>query len=214
MTDGTDLTREQIEERVRALGDWFHNIDLRGVRTAPHHFLGDYPRAQWMRLERVLPRDLTGKSVLDVGCNAGFYAIEMKRRGAARVVGIDTDEGYLEQARFAAGVCGADIELYRMSVYDVARRRDRFDLVIAVGDLQQLRHPLLALELLATRVVRDTLVLQSVLRGVPTEEAGDAWWIPNRACVEETLANAGFDVRCDGEAQVYVCTRKKGDASG
>jgi tRNA (mo5U34)-methyltransferase len=213
MADGTDLTREQIEERVRALGDWFHNIDLRGVSTAPHHFLGDYPRALWRRLQRVVPADLTGKSVLDVGCNAGFHTIEMKRRGAARVVGIDTDQGYLEQARFAAAVCGADIELYNMSVYDVVRRRDRFDLVIVVGDIQQLRRPLLALELLATFVVKDTLLLQSVLRSAPTQEPGDGWWIPNRACVEEMLACVGFDVRRDPEAEVYVC-KKRVDASG
>ena len=49
--------------------------------------------------------------MLDIGCNAGFYAIEMKRRGAERVVGIDTDEQYLAQARFAAEVAGVEIEL-------------------------------------------------------------------------------------------------------
>jgi hypothetical protein len=39
----TGLTTEAIRDRVRALGDWFHNINLRGVQTAPEHFLGDYP---------------------------------------------------------------------------------------------------------------------------------------------------------------------------
>ena len=31
----------------RTLGPWFHNMELRGVRTAPEHFLGDYPRVKW-----------------------------------------------------------------------------------------------------------------------------------------------------------------------
>jgi ribosomal protein L11 methylase PrmA len=53
------------------------------------------------------PEDLTGKSVLDIGCNGGFYAIEMKRRGADRVLGVDFDDRYLEQARFAAEVKGS-----------------------------------------------------------------------------------------------------------
>ena len=44
--------------------------------------------------------------MLDIGCNAGFYSIEMKKRGAARVVGIDSDETYLAQGRFAAEVSG------------------------------------------------------------------------------------------------------------
>jgi predicted RNA methylase len=59
----------------------------------------------------VLPERLDGKSVLDIGCNGGFYSIEMARRGAARVLGVDHDEAYLEQARFAAEVSGySDID--------------------------------------------------------------------------------------------------------
>src|SRR5205814_2157445 len=73
------FTREHIELRVRSLGDWFHNLDLGGVKTAPNHFLGDCPRTKRDRFAHVVPADLRGKTVLDVGCNAGFYAIEMKR---------------------------------------------------------------------------------------------------------------------------------------
>src|SRR4051812_8136679 len=75
-------SREQIEQRVHELGDWFHNMNLLGVETAPRHFLGDYPRMKWQKFAHAIPGDLTGMSVLDVGCNAGFYSIEMKRRGA------------------------------------------------------------------------------------------------------------------------------------
>src|SRR3954452_4247682 len=100
-----------LEARIRALGPWFHNLDLGGVRTAPQHFLGDYPAMKWRRFAHAIPQDLTGRTVLDIGCNAGFYAIEMKRRGAARVVGIDSDPLYLAQARLAAEVTGCDIEL-------------------------------------------------------------------------------------------------------
>jgi tRNA (mo5U34)-methyltransferase len=161
------LTREQIEGRVRSLGQWFHNLDLGGVATAPDHFLGDYPRMKWRRFAHVVPRDLRGKTVLDVGCNAGFYAIEMKRRGAERVLGIDTDESYLAQARFAAEVCGVGIELRRMSVYDVASLGEKFDLVLFMGVLYHLRHPLLALDLLRQHVVGEQMLFQSMQRGSP-----------------------------------------------
>jgi tRNA (mo5U34)-methyltransferase len=164
-----NLSRDQIEQRVRALGQWFHNINLNGVQTAPDHFLGDYPRIKWSRFAHAIPQDLRGKSVLDVGCNGGFYSIEMKARGAARVLGIDSDEAYLEQARFAARVSGADIELRRMSVYDVGDLRERFDVVLFMGVLYHLRHPLLALDLLHEHVVRDLMVFQSMLRGSPDE---------------------------------------------
>jgi tRNA (mo5U34)-methyltransferase len=164
------LTREDIRRRIHELGAWFHNIDLDGVPTAPEHFLGDYPSLKWRRFEHSIPADLRGKTVLDIGCNAGFYSIEMARRGASRVVGIDTDETYLAQARFAAEVTGARIELRRMSVYEVAGLGERFDLVLFMGVLYHLRHPLLALDLLHEHVVGDRMVFQSLLRGA--SEAG------------------------------------------
>src|ERR1700759_2073880 len=100
----------EVELRIRELGEWFHNLTLNGVQTAPHHFLGDYPRVKWERFAHAVPRDLTGKSVLDIGCNGGFYAIEMKRRGAQRVVAIDDEVRYLAQARLAAELSNTEIE--------------------------------------------------------------------------------------------------------
>jgi tRNA (mo5U34)-methyltransferase len=161
------MTSVQIEARIRELGDWFHNMDLRGVQTAPRHVLGDYPRVKWQRFAGALPSDLSGRSVLDIGCNAGFYAIEMTRRGAARVVGIDSDERYLAQARFAAEVAGADIEFRRMSIYEVPALAERFDVVLFMGVFYHLRYPLLALDLLYEHAAGDLLVFQSMLRGNP-----------------------------------------------
>jgi tRNA (mo5U34)-methyltransferase len=167
---GQALTAEEIRQRVEELGPWFHNLDLGGVQTAPEHFLGDYPQVKWRRFAHALPADLTGMTVLDVGCNGGFYSIEMKRRGAARVVGIDFDEVYLAQARFSAEVCGVDIELRHLSVYDVAELGERFDVVLFMGVLYHLRHPLLALDLLYEHAVKDLLVFQSLMRGTEAVE--------------------------------------------
>jgi tRNA (mo5U34)-methyltransferase len=158
-----------LAERVEALGPWFHNMTLDGIETAPDHPLGDYPRYKWERFADALPADLSGRTVLDVGCNAGFYALEMKRRGAERVVGIDPDPRYLDQAALAAEVAGLPIELHALSVYDVAALGERFDVVLFMGVLYHLRHPLLALDLLREHVVGDRLLVQSLLRGAAGE---------------------------------------------
>ncbi|HEU4559337.1 MAG TPA: TIGR04290 family methyltransferase [Longimicrobium sp.] len=163
--DAETLTPEALEAKVRELGPWFHNLDLRGVKTAPDHFLGDYPSFKFANFAHVIPRDLTGKTVLDIGCNGGFYSMEMKRRGAARVVGVDSEDLYLNQARFAARVEGLDIEYRKLSVYDVAQLGEKFDFVIFMGVLYHLRHPLLALDLLREHVVGDLLLFQSMQRG-------------------------------------------------
>jgi tRNA (mo5U34)-methyltransferase len=167
------LSPERIQQRVSELGPWFHNLNLGGIQTAPEHFLGDYPAVKWQRFAGSIPLDLTGRSVLDIGCNAGFYSIEMKRRGAARVLGLDTDERYLAQARFAAEVEGAEIEFRQMSVYELPSLGERFDLVLFMGVLYHLRHPLLALDILHEHVVGDMLVFQSMLRGSADARAVD-----------------------------------------
>jgi tRNA (mo5U34)-methyltransferase len=159
------LSDEKIRQQVEALGPWFHNIDLKGVATAPDHFLGDYPSIKWKAFADAIPQDLAGRTVLDIGCNGGFYSLEMKRRGADRVLGVDFDEVYLAQARFAAEVAGLDIEFRHLSVYDVATLGERFDLVLFMGVLYHLRHPLLALDLVREHVVGDLMVFQSMQRG-------------------------------------------------
>lgn len=235
------IDRERIRTRAGQLGPWFHNIDLNGVPTAPDHFLGDYPRVKWQRFSAAVPADLSGRTVLDIGCNGGFYSIEMKRRGARRVLGIDTDEGYLAQARFAAEVTGQEIEFRRLSVYDVGLLGERFDIVLFMGVLYHLRHPLLALDLIREHVIGDLFLFQSMQRGSAEVEAlpadvdfwrtdlfdrpgypklhfvehryaGDPtnWWIPNRACAEAMLRDAGFRIASHPEDEVYLCRPAEG----
>lgn len=158
---------ENLAEQVRALAPWFQNIRLGdGLTTAPDHFLGDYPAFKFAGFAHALPDDLDGRSVLDIGCNAGFYAIEMKRRGAGRVVGIDSDERYLAQARLVAQVLGfPDIEYRQLSVYDVGALGEKFDLVVFMGVLYHLRHPLLALDLIREHVAGELMLFQTMQQG-------------------------------------------------
>jgi tRNA (mo5U34)-methyltransferase len=228
-------SQSDLRARIEALGPWFHNMVLDGIETAPDHFLGDYPNFKWKNFASAVPRDLRGKTVLDIGCNAGFYALEMKRRGASRVVGIDSDARYLAQAALAADITGLAIELRCLSVYDVAVLRERFDLVIFMGVLYHLRHPLLALDLIREHVAGGLLLFQSLQRGDPSasvdpdypfEEralftrpgaprlqfvehrfAGDPtnWWVPNQAAVEAMLRASGFAISAHPEPEVYLC---------
>ncbi len=161
----TELSNAALQARIEELGPWFHNMRLRGVQTAPEHFLGDYPEVKFESFRDAIPADLTGKSVLDIGCNGGFYSFEMKRRGASRVLGIDTDDHYLRQARFAAEIMGVDVEFQRLPVWEIARLGEKFDLVIFMGVLYHLRHPLLALDLIHEHVAKDLLLFQSMQRG-------------------------------------------------
>jgi tRNA (mo5U34)-methyltransferase len=158
-----------LEARVQELGPWFHNLRLgehADILTAPDHPLGDFPSNFWEFFKHAVPQDLTGQSVLDIGCNGGFYSFEMKRRGAARVLGVDHDPVYLAQARFARQELGLDVEFEHGDVYDIDRLvgGEQFDFVVFMGVLYHLRHPLYALEKVAG-LVRRRLLFQTMERG-------------------------------------------------
>lgn len=161
-----EITRQEIER----LGPWFHNLHLPGgLQTCPSHFLGDYPSFKWRQLAPHLPRDLRGWSVLDVGCNAGFYSFELAQRGA-EVTAIDASAHYLRQARWAASRLGLEgrIRFEQRQVYDLAKSEMRHDLVLFMGVFYHLRYPLLALDMVSRRVGR-LLVFQSL--SMPGREA-------------------------------------------
>jgi tRNA (mo5U34)-methyltransferase len=90
----------------------------------------------------------------------------MKRRGAARVVGVDVDDRYLNQARFAAETLGLDIEFAKLSVYDIDQLPGQYDYVFFLGVFYHLRYPLFALDKIVKKVApAGKLVFQTMLRG-------------------------------------------------
>ncbi len=243
-TEISEPNRDVLAREISELGDWFHNIDLFGVPTAPAHFLGDFPNVKWKHIEKVIPKDLTGATVLDIGCNGGFYSIQMKRRGAARVLGIDVDERYLNQGRYAAKTLGLEIEFERRSVYEVAEIEGQFDWVIFMGVLYHLRYPLYALDNVVKKV-GGKLLFQTMLRGSEDAREWEAnyhfwnkeifespefprmhfiehsyandytnWWIPNRACAEAMLRSSGLEILAHPESETWVCAPREVQPKG
>jgi tRNA (mo5U34)-methyltransferase len=154
---------DEIGRQIAQLAPWFHNLHLpSGHTTAPDHPLGDFPAFKWAQLAPHIPEDLTGRRVLDIGCNAGFYSFQLAARGA-EVLAFDMDEHYLTQARWAAEQLDPDgrITFRRMQVYDLVDVEETFDVVLFLGVLYHLRYPLLALDLVAQRTA-GTLILQTL----------------------------------------------------
>ncbi len=78
--------------------------------------------------------DMSGKSVLDVGCGSGRYMFEAVRRGAGDVVGIDAAAGALEAARRLAGNLGYQekVQFIESDFIDFNIER-KYDIVFAAG---------------------------------------------------------------------------------
>src|SRR5271169_6293788 len=91
---------EQIRERVRALGWWYQCFELPGgVMTSPGAPPAYYPETRWNLIQPYVPEDLRGKTVLDVGGNAGYFSVQMMKRGAAHCTIVEPFLEFADQAR-------------------------------------------------------------------------------------------------------------------
>lgn len=195
-----------LQARVDAL-PWFHTMDLGdGVRTN-----GTYDPSRRLA-ERHLPSRLDGRTVLDVGAWDGFHSFEAERRGAARVVAADSfswdgsNWGRKASFELAREALGSAVEDADVDVLDLSPDRlgGTFDLVLFLGVLYHMRHPLLALERVAS-VTGDQLILETEVdlcgirrpavafyRGAELGNDDTNWWGPNPAAVVEMVGSVGF----------------------
>lgn len=187
----------QTADRLRALGDWYHRIELGGGLVTP----GDRNQALTYSLyQRYLPPDLTGLSVLDLGANACGLSIEFAKRGAL-FTAIERADQYIEQARFVVDHFGLSdrISIHKADVHEMTRF-GTFDIVACVGLVYHLRHPQLALDQLG-HVTRKHLIISTqttegdaltlTSRGAK-RGAFSATWEPTEPAFEGMLRSAGF----------------------
>jgi len=163
---------------------------------------------------------LGGKRVLDIGAWDGWFSFEMERRGA-EVVAIDVFDN--PRFREMRSVLGSRVEYRQMDVYELsAERVGVFDIVLFLGVLVHLRHPLLALErvcsvtrgmaaietmVLGERFAGDVEAERPVMEFVERDEfGGGTRCLPTLPCLLAFCRSAGF-------ARAEVCGRHEFGAS-
>lgn len=199
------MNRSEIVRRVGEIR-WFHTIDLGDGIVTPGP---DDSPAKLRKLD--LPERLDGMSVLDVGAWDGFFSFEAERRGAARVVAVDSFSwsgrgwGSKEGFDLAHEVLDSRVESREMEVLDISPEMPgTFDVVLFLGVLYHMRHPLLALERVAC-VARELLVVETEVDligmarpamafypGTELNRDPTNWWAPNPSCLLGMLRSLGF----------------------
>jgi tRNA (mo5U34)-methyltransferase len=215
MTISNSVNINEIRRRISAVPYWFHTIEVApGIFTPGED---DTPS----KLKRLgIPENLNGKRVLDIGAYDGFFSFECERRGA-KVTAVDLTQS----AGFpvAHELLSSKVNFLQSSIYDLDPERfGQFDLILCLGVLYHLRHPLLGLDKIRA-VCRGELILESQIcdryfinnAGVPIDLAvtapkmldtsfaqfyagaelnGDPsnWWSPNIAALRGMLHSSGF----------------------
>lgn len=230
MSSTEPMDSATLRQRVAALPFWYHRIELPGGVVTPG----------WAPMSRDsyrVPADLSGKRVLDVGAWDGFWTFEALKRNAAQAIAIDNFSDYLgtlkdtdrrawenfDLCREVLGYGPDRCERHEMDTYDVSEERlGRFDVVFFFGTLYHLRHPLLALDKLASICDGDIYVESAILddfsvyRGglgqgypggqmvmefYPENQYGNNdsnWWVPTLHCLAHMVRAAGFTENVQG----------------
>src|SRR5271167_5075804 len=158
-------TTETTEEISRLIGKlqqlgWYHSLELPDGRVIPGLLTVEQLKTRISRYP--IPEDLRGKRVLDIGAWDGWFSFELERRGA-EVMAIDTWDNprFHEMHR----LLNSRVDYRQMDVYDLAPERvGRFDIVLFMGVLYHLKHPLLALERVCAVTTEMAAVDSFVLR--------------------------------------------------
>ncbi len=194
---------KDIMGKLKEVGPWAYDMKVTDkIRTKQITPGVIDPEKMWGHIKSNIPEDLTGQTVLDIGCNCGFFSFEMKKRNAKKVVGIDF-KPFIKQAKLLSEIYGIDVDFREMSVYDIDFDLGQFDIVLFFGVLYHLKHPFLAIEKISD-ITNKLLILETeILKNVKDKDKmlfiehtyhndGTNWWIPGKESVRGMLRSSGF----------------------
>lgn len=199
MNTVADKSAEFLREQI-APYEWYQSIDLgQGVITPGE--TGDASNNKLAMMN--LPLDLAGQSVLDIGCNEGFFSFEAEKRGASRVVAIDKGKAAQEKFALVHGLLGSSVEFRDVDLTEINPSKwGKFDLVFFLAVLHHVRHPFWILDHIF-KLTGKVAILEFV-EAVPDDgsdvsafvrrmsKRGHLHMMPTRTMSLELLERAGF----------------------
>lgn len=186
---------------IKKVPYWWHAIDLGDNIVTPGF------TAPWVHklLSSAIPKNLKGKTVLDIGAWDGYYSFECEKRGA-KVTAIDNYQNRKGRKGFntAKRIIGSKVKYRQMDLFDLPEWKKKFDVIIFFGVLYHVKHPLKALEIIFSKT-KKLLILEShyikrpanipIMRFYPGKELSNDptnWWGPNIMCIIDMLKVVGF----------------------
>jgi len=190
-TDGCELTADSLQDLAKEFGPW-----RKGPFQINDVFIDSEWRSdlKWDRLKKSLPR-LEGKTVLDIGCNNGYFMFRMLEHNPKFVLGIDPVVPFDSQFQFINHFVQADNLKFKMwGVEHLAYIKESFDVIFSMGILYHHRNPIQQLlDIKDSLVSGGELILETI--GIPGEEdyaltpkdkyarMGNVWFVPTLSCL-------------------------------
>jgi len=156
---------------VESFSRWHYEFDLGHGVTTPIASIGHANRHKQRKeyfftpLVELCGGTLSGKRVLDLGCNAGYWSLAAIEAGADFVLGIDGRQMHIDQANLVFEAKAIDPGRYRFDLADIFAldlQEETFDIVLCLGLLYHVSKPFELMERMS-RWNTDVLVIDSTL---------------------------------------------------
>jgi tRNA (mo5U34)-methyltransferase len=144
------LKLARLQQRIDQIR-WYHDLDFpNGLEARAKHPNAEAHRKLWGWMRSELDKiDFAGKTVLDIGCWDGYWSFYAERRGASRVLATDDKTqnwGGSSGLALAKELMGSSIETRTdVSIYEVAKLKEHFDIILCMGVYYHLVDPFLGL---------------------------------------------------------------------
>lgn len=129
------------------------------------------------------PTDFKESSVIDIGCNLGFFLHQARKRNAGRLVGIEVNkQNYDLAVEIEENIFKSEIEFYNYSYpeQDHLLKEQTFDYGIIMAVLHYMNNPHRVIEKISKRIKKE-LIIEAVVEG---------YWGKNKF----TLRDKYFDI--------------------
>ncbi len=224
VNDGAHADPNLIKS-IHALHPWFYPATFKDLTVVPG--LGSICDTDWLinrakcrstlLLEEVLHRvDFRGKSVLDLGCNCGFWSSFYAQAGASSVLGMEGRKQHVEQARLYWESNGflpeGQAEFFQGNIsneahWQTVRANGPFDVTLCAGILHHIPNYAEVLAW-AAAMTNEVLIVDTRVQDGAEDlitEPGDFTFnaidetrekvVPGRQRLLETLRQLGFEAQ-------------------
>lgn len=190
----------KLEEAAKALIPW---------KKGPFELFDQKIDAEWrsdMKWERIIPHlpELKGKTILDVGCNNGYFLFRMGAHEPRLALGIDPVLQIQAQFDLIQHYAKQDnIKFELFGVEHLPLFKKMFDVIFHMGIIYHHRHPIQQLlDIRESLVPGGVAFLETI--GIPGEESyalfpedryarmGNVWFVPTLSCFINWAAKAKF----------------------
>jgi SAM-dependent methyltransferase len=207
------VTPDELEARIAVFTQWNYRFDFDGGVATPVPDSRMINRQEQRRryffdaLLGLYGGTLEGKRVLDLGCSAGFWALQAIEAGAEFVLGIDNQDTFIDQAELVFEAKGIDPSRYRFQRGDIfaSRPQEHFDVVLCLAMMNQVSQPVELFELMSqtgaelllveTELARSSSPVFALSTRGDGRKAEDATvvLVPSRSAVSELAGEFGYE---------------------